>query len=403
VSSKFDIAIVGGGMVGLAMAASLAETDLKVLLIEKQNLSEFFPPDLLENKTVKDQDFDVRVSAISPANRELLSQFNAWQNIPKQRLANYQKMSVWDGDGTGKIEFSASQVAEPNLGVIVENRVIQAALLKRIQSFGNIQCVFGFELDDIQISDNHVEIHLSNDQIYKSQLLIGADGANSLVRQKLDIESKQMPYDQIAFVANVQTEIDHQDTAWQRFTPNGPVAFLPLANKNLCSVVWSLDQELAEKLQKISTEEFVKQLQQAFESKLGKVSPVSKHFGFPLIKRHSQSYLKQRVALIGDAAHTIHPLAGQGVNLGFQDVACLSNLIIKLHNQQRDFGLKENLRPFERERKTENLMMQNAMSGFKNLFSNQSMPVTLIRNFAMSALNNIPIAKEIMIKKAMGL
>ena len=402
-SSKFDIAIVGGGMVGLAMAASLAETDLKVLLIEKQNLSEFFPPDLLENKTVKDQDFDVRVSAISPANRELLSQFNAWQNIPKQRLANYQKMSVWDGDGTGKIEFSASQVAEPNLGVIVENRVIQAALLKRIQSFGNIQCVFGFELDDIQISDNHVEIHLSNDQIYKSQLLIGADGANSLVRQKLDIESKQMPYDQIAFVANVQTEIDHQDTAWQRFTPNGPVAFLPLANKNLCSVVWSLDQELAEKLQKISTEEFVKQLQQAFESKLGKVSPVSKHFGFPLIKRHSQSYLKQRVALIGDAAHTIHPLAGQGVNLGFQDVACLSNLIIKLHNQQRDFGLKENLRPFERERKTENLMMQNAMSGFKNLFSNQSMPVTLIRNFAMSALNNIPIAKEIMIKKAMGL
>ena len=402
-SSKFDIAIVGGGMVGLAMAASLADTQLKILLIEKQNLSELFPADLLENKAVEDQDFDVRVSAISPANRELLTQFNAWQNIPKQRLANYQHMSVWDGDGTGKIEFSASQVAEPNLGVIVENRVIQAALLKRIQLFGNIQCVFGFELDDIQVDDSHVEIHLSNEQIYKSQLLIGADGANSLVRQKVDIESKQSPYDQIAFVANVKTEVDHQDTAWQRFTPNGPVAFLPLANKNLCSVVWSLDQELAEKLQKVSTEEFVTKLQQAFESKLGKVTPVSQHFGFPLIKRHSQSYLKQRIALVGDAAHTIHPLAGQGVNLGFQDVACLSSLIIKLHSQQRDFGLKENLRPFERERKTENLIMQNAMSGFKNLFSNQSMPVTLVRNFAMSALNNISIAKEIMIKKAMGL
>ncbi len=402
-SSKFDIAIVGGGMVGLAMAASLAETELKILLIEKQNLSEIFPEDLLENKTVDNQDFDVRVSAISPANRELLQKFNAWQNIPQQRLANYQQMKVWDGDGTGKIDFSASQVAEQNLGVIVENRVIQAALLKRIQLFGNIQCVFGFELDDIQVSDNKVEIHLSNDHIYKSQLLIGADGANSIVRQKLDIESKQMSYEQTAFVANVKTEFEHQDTAWQRFTPHGPVAFLPLANKNLCSVVWSLDQELAEPLEKATTREFVEKLQQAFESKLGKVTPVSQHFGFPLIKRHSQTYLKQRVALIGDAAHTIHPLAGQGVNLGFQDVSCLSNLIIKLHDQKRDFGLKENLRPFERERKTENLMMQNAMSGFKNLFSNQSMPVTLLRNFAMSALNNMPMAKEIMIKKAMGL
>ena len=401
-SSKFDIAIVGGGMVGLAMAASLAETDLKILLIEKQNLSELFPSNLLENKVVENQDFDVRVSAISPANRELLSRFNAWQNIPEQRLANYQQMSVWDGDGTGKIEFSASQVAEPNLGVIVENRVIQAALLKRIQSFGNIQCMFGFELDDLQVSDTNVEIRLSNHQIYKSRLLIGADGANSLVRQKLEIQSKQTPYEQIAFVANVKIEEDHQYTAWQRFTPHGPVAFLPLANKNLCSVVWSLDQELAEKLENVSTEEFVNKLQQVFESKLGKVTAVSKHFGFPLIKRHSQTYLKQRVALIGDAAHTIHPLAGQGVNLGFQDVACLSNLIIKLHNQQRDFGLKENLRPFERERKTENLIMQNAMSGFKHLFANQSMPVTLMRNFAMSALNNTPIAKELIVKKAMG-
>ena len=218
-SSKFDIAIVGGGMVGLAMAASLAETELKILLIEKQNLSEIFPEDLLENKTVDNQDFDVRVSAISPANRELLQKFNAWQNIPQQRLANYQQMKVWDGDGTGKIDFSASQVAEQNLGVIVENRVIQAALLKRIQLFGNIQCVFGFELDDIQVSDNKVEIHLSNDHIYKSQLLIGADGANSIVRQKLDIESKQMSYEQTAFVANVKTEFEHQDTAWQRFTP----------------------------------------------------------------------------------------------------------------------------------------------------------------------------------------
>jgi len=312
-------------------------------------------------------------------------------------------MKVWDADGTGKIEFSAAKIAQPNLGVIVENRVIQAALLKRIQAFGNVHCSFGLELEQMASFDDHVEVNLSDGSQYKSRLLIGADGANSIVRQKLGIKSKQTSYEQIALVANVKTELPHQFTAWQRFTPTGPVAFLPLPNENLCSVVWSLDQQKADILQTISKKEFANKLQYAFESKLGKVTAVSKHFGFPLVKRHTQSYLEHRVALVGDAAHTIHPLAGQGVNLGFQDVTCLSELISKLYQQQRDFGLKQNLRPFERERKTENLVMQNAMSAFKNLFANQSMPVTLIRNFAMSALDNLPIAKDVLIKKAMGL
>lgn len=402
-SSKFDIIIVGGGMVGLAMAASLAETELNILLIEKQDLSNDLETDLLDDKNVSDNDFDVRVSAISPGNRDFLSKLSAWQNIPSQRQAHYQKMEVWDGDGTGKIEFSAAKIAQPDLGVIVENRIIQAALLKTIHSFGNIQCCFGLELEHIESFDDYVELSLSDGSLYKSQLLIGADGANSVVREKFGIESKQNNYSQIAYVANVKTELSHQDTAWQRFTPTGPVAFLPLANDHLCSVVWSIDEEKGEQLKDLSSQEFSEKLQYAFESKLGKVTAISRHFGFPLVKRHSQDYLARRMALIGDAAHTIHPLAGQGVNLGFQDVACLSELVIELHQQKRDFGLKENLRPFERERKTENLIMQNAMSGFKTLFANQSMPVTLIRNFAMSALNKIPMAKELMIKKAMGL
>lgn len=401
-SSKFDIIVVGGGMVGLAMVAAVADSDLKILLIEKQILPDKISSDLLLDQAVDDEDFEVRVSAISPANRAFLRSLNAWQNIPKQRQANYQEMKVWDGDGTGKIDFSAAKVAQPDLGVIVENRVVQAALLKNIQAFGNLHCCFGLELEQIEFFDDFVEVNLSDGAQYKAQLLIGADGANSIVRQKCGIESKQMPYQQVAFVANVKTELSHQFTAWQRFTPTGPVAFLPLANENLCSVVWSLDQEKADELNGINKDEFANKLQFAFESKLGKVSAVSEHFGFPLVKRHSQSYLEHRVALVGDAAHTIHPLAGQGVNLGFQDVACLSQLILKLVQQQRDFGIKQNLRSFERERKTENLIVQNAMSGFKHLFANQSMPVTLLRNFAMSALNNLPMAKEIMIKKAMG-
>ena len=406
--SAFDIAIIGGGMVGLAMAASLAETELKILLIEKQDLIANLSNELLNNNNVIDDQFDIRVSAISPGNRQFLSELKVWINIPQQRQANYHHMKVWDGDGTGKITFSAEQIAQPDLGVILENKVIQAALLKTIQGFGNIHCLFGndeFEnsLESVEVTDDYAEISLADGSHYKTKLLIGADGAYSKVREKLAIESKQSAYSQTAFVANVKTEFDHQETAWQRFTPFGPVAFLPLANKNLCSVVWSLDNDKAEQLKDIPTEEFVEKLQHAFESKLGKVTAVSKHFGFPLVKLHSNAYLVNRVALVGDAAHTIHPLAGQGVNLGFQDVACLSALIKKLVTEERDFCLVENLRPFERERKTENLIMQNAMSGFKHLFANQSMPVTILRNFAMSALDKIPMAKEVIIKKAMGL
>lgn len=402
-SLKYDIIINGGGMVGLAMAASLAESDLKILLIEKQNLSELLTDDLLAEQKIEAQDFDVRVSAISPGNREFLSKLNAWQNIPVQRQAKYQTMKVWDGDGTGKIEFSAAEIAQPDLGVIVENRVLQAALLKTIQAYGNIQCYFGLEILQLETFDDYITLHLSDGLDVSGQLLIAADGAHSSVREKLSIESKQTSYSQIAFVANVTTELSHQKTAWQRFTPFGPVAFLPLVDDKLCSVVWSLDQDKAEQIKELSKEDFVAKLQQAFESTLGQLTAVSKHYGFPLIKRHSQSYLADRVALVGDAAHTIHPLAGQGVNLGFQDVECLSKLILSLQQQQRDFGLKQNLRPFERERKTENLIMQNAMSGFKHLFANQSMPVTLVRNLAMSTLDKIPMAKEMIIKKAMGI
>ncbi|MGB0495671.1 MAG: UbiH/UbiF/VisC/COQ6 family ubiquinone biosynthesis hydroxylase [Kangiellaceae bacterium] len=402
-SNKFDIIVVGGGMVGLAMAAALAESKLKILLIEKQDLDTSLSNGLLENQPIEDQEFDTRVSAISPGNRQFLSQLQAWQNIPKFRQANYEHMKVWDGDGSGKIEFSAAKIAQRDLGVIVENQVIQTALIKQIKSFGNIETRFGVGLKEIESLVDEVMVVIDNGESYKSQLLIGADGANSAVKEKLGMNTTQLDYEQIAFVANVKTEKPHQNTAWQRFTPYGPVAFLPLANENLCSVVWSIDKEQAESLKDIDKQAFAKKLQFAFESKLGEVTAVSEYSGFPLVKRHSQNYLSDRVALVGDAAHTIHPLAGQGVNLGFQDVACLSKLILKLNSQQRDIGKKENLRSFERERKTENLIMQNAMSGFKNLFANQSMPVTLLRNFAMSAVDKMPMAKEMIIKKAMGI
>ncbi len=401
-SSKFDIIIVGGGMVGLTMAVALGESGMKILLVEKQNLDDLLAKNLLLGRDIKDEEFDVRVSAISPANRNFLKQLSVWQKIPLQRIANYQHMSVWDGEGTGNIKFSAAEVAQPNLGAIVENRVIQAALLEKLQYSSNITCQFDCQLKSVQVVENSVQIELNDNAVFKSQLLIGADGSHSKVRECVNIVSENSAYRQTAFVANVRTELDHQNIAWQRFIPSGPVAFLPLANNNLCSIVWTLDDKKAELVKQASRQDFSTLLQNAFESKLGKINTISQHFGFPLIKRHAVDYISDRVVLIGDAAHTIHPLAGQGVNLGFQDALCLSQLIHELKEQERDFGLRRNLRAYERERKTRNLAVQNAMSGFKHLFASQNMPLTLVRNFAMSTLNQIPSAKEIIIKKAMG-
>lgn len=401
-ATEFDIIIVGGGMVGLATAAALAESSLKILLIEKQPLDEVLPFQRLLQKDASTALADVRVSAISPANRDWLKAINVWQGIPDCLKANYQQMVVWDGDGTGQITFSAAEVAEPNLGVIVENNILQASSLGALETDANIHCQFGQGIDQIEVEESGVEVHLQGGGVYRGKLLIGADGAHSTVRRLLGIGASETDYQQLAFVANVRCEKSHQQTAWQRFTPHGPVAFLPLPDANLCSIVWSIDSDRANSLQGLSNDAFASKLQQAFESRLGQVELVSDYLSFPLMKRHADHYLEERVALIGDAAHTIHPLAGQGVNIGFQDSQCLTDLVLKLNRQGRDFGLKANLRPFERERKTENLVMQNAMSGFKHLFANQSMPITLIRNFAMSAMDKMPTVKQEVIKKAMG-
>ncbi|TQV89184.1 UbiH/UbiF/VisC/COQ6 family ubiquinone biosynthesis hydroxylase [Aliikangiella coralliicola] len=407
--SKFDIVIVGGGMVGLAMAAALADSTFKVAVVEKNDFESIAAEKLLSNLPVSSQAFDLRVSAISPANQELLTALNCWQNIPESRLADYQSMHVWDGDGTGKITFNAAEIAAPKLGTIVENQVLRAAIYQQLANKSNVTLIENAEINFISTSQQQVEISLTNSHLLVAKLLIGADGAFSQVREKLDIAISEMPYRQTAFVANVAVEKTHQNIAWQRFTPTGPIAFLPLPEPNLCSIVWSIDDNhncdnnnSSNHLKQLTPQEFADKLASQFEFKLGRVTAVSEFRGFPLIKRHAQSYLRDRCALIGDAAHTIHPLAGQGVNLGFQDVACLSQLLIDLHDKGRDIGLKANLRIFERERKAENSLMQEAMSGFKWLFGQQNMPITLLRNFSLSAVDRSNLLKQVITRRAMG-
>ncbi|MDQ7048463.1 MAG: UbiH/UbiF/VisC/COQ6 family ubiquinone biosynthesis hydroxylase [Enterobacterales bacterium] len=407
IQNRYDLILVGGGMVGLAMAAALAPSGLSMLVVEKQPLDQQLPASLLQTDIIKPQDFALRVSAISPANRLFLQNLGAWQHLAPNRMASYQQMRVWDGDGQGSIHFSAAELAQADLGVIIENHLLQAALLKQINSFGNVTFCFSHSVESLDQQTDAVSLDLTdtdgNSQSISAQLLIAADGAHSKIRQLLGISHSEMDYQQTAFVANVNTQLPHQDTAWQRFTAFGPVAFLPLPQANLCSVVWSLDSDKAEQVTVLKPIDFAQQLQAAFESRLGDVELVSDFAGFALVKRHAKDYLSHRVALVGDAAHTIHPLAGQGVNIGFQDVQQLSQLILQLQYEKRDWGLQANLRPFERARKTENLIMQNAMSGFKNLFASDNMLLTMARNLGMNLLDNNQFIKNEVIKKAIGL
>jgi len=401
-AKQFDILIVGGGMVGLSMAAALAETKLSIGVIEKATFDDSFFTELLKEQKLSPEDYDIRVSAISPQNQSLLSAFGVWQKIPDCRIADYERMYVWDGEGTGEIEFDAAELAQKKLGSIVENRVIQAALFQSVVANNNIQLLDGQSIIKMDNSGEGVFVSLDGVGEVSTKLLIGADGANSIVRRMLEIPCSEVDYEQVALVATIETELCHRNKALQRFTRFGPVAFLPLPSEKLCSIVWSVDSDKAREIQKYQISEFESGLERAFEFKLGKLSLKSEFQGFPLIKRHAESYIKDRCVLVGDAAHTIHPLAGQGVNLGFQDVECLSRRIKELLEKGRDYSNPLNLTPYQRERKTHNRLTQETMTGFKWLFGSRDMYLTLLRNLGMTKVNNNKQIKNFVAKQAMG-
>lgn len=409
---NFDIVICGGGMVGLAMAAAIADSQLKVALIEKSDMNKL---DIQLSATSQGEkpnnnhinNFDLRVSAISPANQNFLSQLNCWQHLPKNRISDYEKMIVWDQNSDGRIHFNAANMGLAQLGSIVENQALRSAIYQQIKSHHNIHCFDHSQITILTNKENYLEITFNNQlskhkQTIKTQLLIGADGSNSSIRKKFNIFTDEFSYQQTAFVATVETEKPHEKTAWQRFTTDGPVAFLPLSDKNFCSVVWSLDQHKADEITNLNSHDFAQKLSSAFENHLGKIINISDRMHFPLKRQHANSYLAQRCVLIGDAAHSIHPLAGQGVNIGFQDVICLSQLILKLLSKKRDFSLQANLRPYERERKSENQLMQDMMSGFKYSFANKQKLFASIRGRILSSVDNSGLLKENIMRKAMG-
>ncbi|WP_144955022.1 2-octaprenyl-3-methyl-6-methoxy-1,4-benzoquinol hydroxylase [Pseudomonas oryzihabitans] len=392
-----DLVIVGAGMVGSALALALADSGLSVVLLDRGPLT----PGAVES----DLPFEPRVSALSLASQRILQRLGGWDGILARRVSPYQAMHVWDGSGTGAVHFDAASVHAEVLGHIVENRVVQDALLERLAE-ANVLLLPEARLELLRRSGDQWLVQLAGDRQIRAPLVVAADGANSAVRRLAGLETREWDYLHHAIVTSVRCAESHQRTAWQRFTDDGPLAFLPLdrgGDTRWCSIVWSCTPKQGERLMAMDDAAFCQALGEAFEQRLGKVECSDTRLCIPLRQRHAKRYVEPGLALIGDAAHVIHPLAGQGVNLGFLDAAVLAEEL--RHAQARGESIAEQrvLERYERRRMPHNLAMMAAMEGFQRLFQDDRLPLRWLRNAALKQVDRHFEAKALFVRRALGL
>jgi 2-octaprenyl-3-methyl-6-methoxy-1,4-benzoquinol hydroxylase len=388
---KFDVVIVGGGMVGAAVACSLGGSLLKVAVIES------FPPPPF----TPDQPHDLRVSALSIASKNILETVGAWNGVTSRRFCPFRRMRVWET--AGDIEFCSDDINYPELGYIVENRITQLALLECLDDFDNVELICPAGIDKINYSAGKInEVKLDNGRTLSAKVLVAADGGQSRVRQAVGLGVTSWDYKQHALVLYIETAYGQQDITWQRFTPSGPQAFLPLTG-HYGSIVWYNSPDEVNRLKNLSHEQLKDELAAAFPDCLGKVNTVLGVASFPLKRQHAQDYVKPGIALVGDAAHMINPLAGQGVNIGLLDAAALGEVLINAYKKGLELGDLTVLKHYEKLRRNENLKMMTVMDAFYQVFSNDILPVKFLRNLGLGLAERIAPAKNRVMRSAMGL
>ena len=401
-STDYDLIIVGAGLVGASLACAISQTDaaqnLRIAVIEASSEVQHF----------SGENFDPRVVALTHASQQLLTDIGCWHDIVAQRVCAYREMKVWDGEGTAAIEFDCAEVQKNHLGHIVENSVIVNQLRERMAQLSNIQLIQPVTVMDVipaQPEFPRVRVQLDNGSEITAPLLIAADGAKSNVRDLVGFSTREWDYGQQAIITTVRTERSHQFTAWQRFMHTGPLAFLPLQNNgdaHQCSIVWSAEDAVAQELMALDDVTFCARLTSAFEARLGPVIACDKRYAVPLRQRHATSYIQPGIALVGDAAHNIHPLAGQGVNLGLLDVIALAQEIERALQRNIPLADYSILRRYQRQRLASNLGMMSAMEAFKRLFGSRALAVNWLRNTGMRQLNSVPAIKKMIINAALG-
>jgi 2-octaprenylphenol hydroxylase len=388
--NQFDVIIIGGGIVGATAACALGAAGLSVAVVEART------------PVVDTGVRDARVFAITRASERIFSALGVWDAISARDICTFREMRVWDAGGSGAIHFDCADIGEPFLGHIIEPRFIQAALLERLQTLAEVQLYCPAQFSDIEIGENQVTVVLDDATTLTTSLVVAADGARSPLREHLGIQVRVHDYRQSGLVALVKTEHGHQETAWQRFLPGGPLAFLPLSG-GWSSIVWTLPSAEVERMLALDSEAFHADLGEAFDFRLGRITGSEQRKAFPLRRLHAAHYISERAALIGDAAHTIHPLAGQGVNLGLLDAAALAEVLADAQARGKDAGSVPVLRRYERWRRGDNLLMMSAMDAFNLLFSNARPPLRWARNLGLSLMDAAGPAKDVLMRHAMGL
>ncbi|MEE9339885.1 MAG: FAD-dependent monooxygenase [Methylococcaceae bacterium] len=388
---EFDVVVVGAGMVGATVACGLGESSLRVAVIE-QSLPESFS---------SEQPHDLRVSALSIASKNILQAVGAWQGILNRRFCPFRRMRVWET--AGDTEFNSDDISLPELGYIVENRVTQLALLDSLADFNNIELIAPVKIESIKYSTSgKTTLKLGDGSTLQTKVVVAADGGNSRVRQTVGLGVTSWDYKQHALVIYVETDYEQQDITWQRFVASGPQAFLPLTG-SFGSIVWYNSADEVRRLKLLSSEELISELTVAFPSCLGKIKQVLGKASFPLKRQHAQQYIKAGVALVGDAAHMINPLAGQGVNIGLLDAAALVEVLIEAKTKGEDISNVSILRRYEKMRRNDNLRMMTLMDAFYRVFSNDILPIKFLRNMGLGLVERVAPAKNKVMRMAIGL
>lgn len=387
---KSDVVVIGGGMVGAATALGLAQAGFSVTVVENRRPRPFDPS----------QPPDLRISAISASSVALLDSLGVWKDVRHMRSAAYRGLETWEWDAS-RVSFSAKDLGIPELGHMLENEVLQLALWQHLEQMPNITLNVPAELKMLTRLNDGWSVSLNDGSQIEARLVIGADGANSQVRSFAGIGVRGWQYRQSCMLISVQTQDDPLDVTWQQFTPQGPRAFLPLW-ENWASLVWYDSPARIRQLMALPMTQLTQEIKHTFPERLGNVTAIAAG-SFPLVRRHANRYVQEGFALLGDAAHTINPLAGQGVNLGYRDVDALLDVVIQARQQGEIWHSEEILKRYQRRRRPDNLLMQAGMDVFYAAFSNELKPLQLIRNFGLMAAERSGELKKRALKYALGL
>ncbi|MCP3680671.1 MAG: hypothetical protein GY782_10650 [Gammaproteobacteria bacterium] len=390
-TQDYDIVIVGNGLIGSTLACALGNTDYRIAVIDKRLSPSPMPPNPGQ--------FELRVNAYNAATEQLLREINVWEELPKDRIFPFCKVQVHSKNG-GSINFSAQDVQQPHLGHFIENSVVNNCLIDHTKQFNNIHMISELEIDDIKTENDSIYLHTNHGELFSAKLLLACDGAASHIRTLAGIDIHCKPYYQKCIVCTIKFDGDLEATAWQRFLSTGPIGLLPLAS-GYCSLAWSCEQHYADQLLSMSDKCFIAALDQAIQGHLGNITQIGIKAAFPLIARHASTYVAPRIALVGDAAHVIHPLAGLGANIGFQDIAVLKKLLFQAQSNGADIGNLHLLQTYERLRRQHNSMIMHAMTVFNRVFSHDISWLQKIANKGLMIADKMTFAKNILLRQAM--